>query len=42
VATRLHPVVLSPMPAERAATVRRWLVLVGALLAYAIVGWRRR
>jgi len=42
VATRLHPVVLSPMPAERAATGRRWLVLVGALLAYAIVGWLRR
>src|SRR5215468_3072682 len=37
VATCLHPVVLSPMPAERAAVVRRWLVLVGALLAYAIV-----
>jgi len=42
VAARLHPVVLSPMTAERAATVRRWLVLVGALLAYALVGWLRR
>jgi len=34
--------VLSPMTAERAATVRRSLVLVGVLLAYAIVGWLRR
>jgi rhomboid protease GluP len=42
VASRLHPVVLSPMPDERAAAVRRWLVLVAALLAYAIVGWARR
>jgi len=42
VALRLHPVVLWPMTAERAATVRRSLVLVGALLAYAIVGWLRR
>jgi membrane associated rhomboid family serine protease len=41
-ATRLHPVVLSPMPPERAAAVRRWLWLVGALLAYAVVGWLRR
>jgi rhomboid protease GluP len=42
VASRLHPVVLSPMPDERAAAVRRWLVVVAALLAYAIVGWARR
>src|SRR5262249_15938395 len=42
IATRLHPLVLSPIPPERAAAVRRWLVLVGALLAYAIVGWLRR
>ena len=42
VATRLHPVVLSPLPAERAAAVRRWLWLVVALLAYAVVGWLRR
>lgn len=42
VATRLHPVVLSPMPPERAAAVRRWLWLVGALLAYAVVAWFRR
>jgi rhomboid protease GluP len=41
-ATRLHPVVLSPMPPERAAAVRRWLWLVAALLAYAVVGWLRR
>ncbi|PYN87508.1 MAG: hypothetical protein DMD87_13970 [Candidatus Rokuibacteriota bacterium] len=42
VATRLHPVVLSPLPPERAAIVRRWLALVVALLAYAVVGWLRR
>ncbi len=40
-ASRLHPVVLSPMPAERAAAVRRWLGLVVALLAYAVVAWVR-
>jgi rhomboid protease GluP len=40
-ANRLHPVVLSPMPAERAAVVRRWLGLVVALLAYAVVAWVR-
>ena len=42
IASRLHPVVLSPMPAERVAAVRRWLWLVVALLAYTVVGWLRR
>ena len=42
IAMPLHPVVLSPMPAERSAVVRRWLGLVAALLAYALVGWLRR
>ena len=42
IASRLHPVVLSLMPAERVAAVRRWLWLVVALLAYAVVGWLRR
>jgi len=42
IASRLHPVVLSPMPAERASVVLRWLGLVVALLAYAVVGWVRR
>jgi rhomboid protease GluP len=42
VALRLHPVVLSPLPPERASAVRRWLWLVVALLAYAVVGWLRR
>jgi len=42
IALRLRPVVLSPMPAEEAAVVRRWLWLVIALGAYAIVGWLRR
>jgi rhomboid protease GluP len=42
IATRLHPVVLSPLPPERATIVRRWVGLVVALLAYAIVGGVRR
>jgi len=42
VAMRLHPVVLSPLPPERAVAVRRWLWLVVALLVYAVVGWLRR
>jgi rhomboid protease GluP len=42
IATRLHPVLLSPLPAERAAVARRWLWLVIALLAYAVFGWLRR
>jgi membrane associated rhomboid family serine protease len=42
IATRLHPVLLSPPPAERAAAARRALWLVVALLAYAVVGWVRR
>ena len=42
IALRLRPVVLSPMPAEEAGVVRRWLWLVIALGAYAIVGWLRR
>lgn len=35
----LHPVVLSPLPPDRAAAVRRWLLFVVALLAAAFVGW---
>src|SRR5262245_39951910 len=42
IASRLHAVVLSPLPAERAAAARRWLGLVVALSAYAVVGWLRR
>ena len=42
IARRLHPVVLSPLPPERAATIRRWLWLVAALLAVALVGWSTR
>ena len=42
IASRLHPVVLSPMPAGRASLMLRWLGLVVALLAYAVVGWVRR
>jgi rhomboid protease GluP len=42
IVTRLHPVVLSPMPPERAAVVLRWLGLVVVLLAYAVIGWLRR
>jgi rhomboid protease GluP len=39
IARYLHPVVLSPLPSDRAVTVRRWLLLVVALLAAALVGW---
>jgi rhomboid protease GluP len=39
VASRLHPVLLEPMPEERARRLRRWLVAVAALLAYTAVGW---
>lgn len=42
IATRLHPVVLSPLPPERAATARRGVLLVVALLVYAAAGWLRR
>ncbi len=41
IARYLHPVVLSSLPPERAATVRRWLWLVAALLSAALVGWIR-
>jgi len=42
IARGLHPVVLEPMPPERAAWVRRWLWAVWALLAYTAAGWRFR
>lgn len=35
----LHPVVLEPMPAAHARRVRRWLVIVAAVLAYGALGW---
>ena len=38
-ATRLHPVVLSPIPPDQASTVRRVLLLTVAMLAYALIGW---
>jgi rhomboid protease GluP len=41
IARSLHPVVLSPLPPERAATMRRWLWFVAALLAAALIGWVR-
>ena len=41
IARRLHPVVLSPLPAERAASLRRWLWVVAVLLAYGAFGWLR-
>ena len=41
IARYLHPVVLSPLPPDRAATVRRWLWLVAALLSAALIGWVR-
>jgi rhomboid protease GluP len=39
VARYLHPVVLSPLPPERSAAIRRWLLFVIALLGAALVGW---
>ena len=42
IARRLHPVVLSPLTPEQAASLRRRLWLVAALLAYAVVGWLYR
>jgi rhomboid protease GluP len=36
---RLHPVILEPMPVEQASTVRRWLGVVAALLAYTGLAW---
>ncbi len=41
IARRLHPVVLSPAPPERAASLRVWLWVVAALLAYGLFGWLR-
>jgi len=41
IARYLHPVVLSPLPPERAATVRRWLWFAAALLSAALIGWVR-
>lgn len=35
----LHPVVLEPMSPDRTRRVRRWLVLVIALLVYGALGW---
>jgi len=39
IARYLHPVVLSPLPPERAVTIRRWLMFVIVLLAAALIGW---
>ncbi|MGH7314404.1 MAG: rhomboid family intramembrane serine protease [Candidatus Rokuibacteriota bacterium] len=38
-AYRLHPVILSPMSAEHAVHVRRWLRVVVALLVYTALAW---
>jgi rhomboid protease GluP len=39
VGRRLHPLVLEPIPLERARTLRRWLWMVGIVLAYTAIGW---
>ena len=39
IARYLHPVVLSPLPPERSAAIRRWLLFVIALLGAALAGW---
>jgi len=41
IAWRLHPVVLSPLPPEREASLRVWLWVVGGMLAYGLFGWLR-
>jgi rhomboid protease GluP len=41
VARRLHPVVLDWMPDETAAAVKRWLWVVAAAVAYAVIGLAR-
>jgi rhomboid protease GluP len=42
IARRLHPVVLDPMPPDRARTVQRWLWVVYGLLAYTALAWAMR
>jgi rhomboid protease GluP len=42
IARQLHPVVLGPLPPERAAVVRRWLWVVIALMVAALIGWSAR
>jgi len=39
VARRLQPEVLGPLSPEQAASVRRWLWLVAAMLGYTVWGW---
>ena len=39
IARYLHPVVLSLLPPERSAAIRRWLLFVIALLGAALIGW---
>jgi rhomboid protease GluP len=41
IARRLHPVVLDPMPPERARLVQRWLWIISAWLGYTVVAWIR-
>jgi rhomboid protease GluP len=41
VARRLHPIVLDRMPEAKAAAVKRWLWIVVAAVAYAIIGIAR-
>jgi rhomboid protease GluP len=42
IARHLHPVVLDPMPPERLRVVRRWLLVVAAILAYTVIAWSLR
>jgi rhomboid protease GluP len=39
IARHLHPVVLDPLPPERARTMRLWLGLVCVILAYTLIRW---
>jgi len=42
VGRRLHPLVLEPMPTERARQLRKWLWVVWIVLAYTAIGWVAR
>ena len=40
-ARRLHPVVLDPMSPEQAERARRWLWILGVVVALGVIGWLR-
>jgi len=42
IARTLHPAALDPIPPERVRVVRRWLLVVTAILVYTVVAWALR